>query len=127
MQKFCARFVVIAVDHLERRYGRIKLPARVLFCETKIDRTNGEVCVLAARDVRQNIKHPTQTDPPRDMHACLRSAKNTVEKTPNRHERVRAVGESKCLTEQTCGDMQNHEHTNDERILVLSTRLDFWI
>src|SRR3989304_3252977 len=127
MQKFWARFVVIAVDHLEQRYRRIKLPARVLFCETKIDRTNGEVRVLAACDIRQNIKHPTQTDPPRNMHARLRSAKNAVEKTRNRHERVRAIGESKCLTQQARADVKNHEYTYDERILVLSTRLDFWI
>src|SRR6266498_324457 len=113
MQMLCARFIGLAIHNLQRNC-RVKLSAWVLLRKAEVDRTNGEVCMLAACDVWKNIKHPTQTNPPRSVHTYLRRANKTIQKTSDRHERIRAICKTKSLTEQTSGNMQNHEYAHDE-------------
>ena len=102
----------------------VKLPARILFGKPEIDGADREVRVLAARDVGENIKHPTSADPPRNMHARLRRAKNRL----LRKLAIGMNGSAPSSEDETPDptnerDMHDHEHANDEQICYFARPL----
>src|SRR6266508_2145463 len=123
---FCARFIYFTINDLQRN-RRVKLPARILFGKTEINGTDREVRMLAARDVWNDEHHPTNACPPGNMDAHLRCAKEAVEQTRNRHERVGAISKTKCLTQQTRADMHDDEDAHYERIFFLPAIFYFLI